>query len=127
MRLIDSDRLEEILKDYYKTDCNQPYGGMSEDAIAAMSAIDHAPTIDTESVQQGWISVKDSLPPLGESVLTRDKRGGIRDRNLRRDLYGNKEARFSPDGLLPGKNITHWMPLPKPPAENREPEGGTTK
>ena len=32
-----------------------------------------------------------------------------------RKLSSDKEPVFRPDGLAPGKHITHWMPLPEPP------------
>ena len=60
-----------------------------------------------------WISVKERLPEVGERVLTLDRRGNIRNRRLR--TYLNGDNYFAPDGLEPGKHITHWMPLPKPP------------
>ena len=62
-----------------------------------------------------WISVKQRLPELNEKVLTLDKWGHIRDRELYAFIAGT--VLFRPDGLRPGKDITHWMPLPEPPKE----------
>lgn len=64
-----------------------------------------------------WISVNDRLPETGERVLTLDKWGHIRDRELFRFKSGF--ICFRPDGLVPVKDITHWMPLPEPPKEER--------
>lgn len=61
-----------------------------------------------------WISVKDRLPAVGEKVLTLSKFGHISDRYLHE--YGGGLI-FSPDGLKPGRDVTHWMPLPEPPKE----------
>lgn len=67
-----------------------------------------------------WISVNDRLPELEETVLVLDRRGNMMVRTMRR-LASEQEPSFRPDGLVPQKHITHWMPLPKPPEEG----GGT--
>ena len=64
-----------------------------------------------------WISVKDRLPETGERVLTFDKWGHIRDREL--FMFKSGFICFRPDGLVPVKDITHWMPLPEPPKEDK--------
>ncbi|MBR2783031.1 MAG: DUF551 domain-containing protein [Firmicutes bacterium] len=64
-----------------------------------------------------WISVKDRLPQVGEKVLTLSKFGHIFDRALQEFSGGIKL--FSPDGLKPGRDVTHWMPLPEPPEEGK--------
>lgn len=66
-----------------------------------------------------WISVEDRLPQEGVKVLTLDKWGHIRDRNLQKYWTGDK-AYFRPDGMEPGRDITHWMPLPEPPKETHK-------
>ena len=60
-----------------------------------------------------WINVKDRLPEIGLRVLTLDKWGHIHDRSLYR--FNSGFLSFRPDGLKPGKDVTHWMPLPHPP------------
>ena len=60
-----------------------------------------------------WISVKDRLPVVGERVLTLDKWGHIHDRALYQYMSGG--VVFSPDGMKPGNDVTHWMPMPEPP------------
>ena len=60
-----------------------------------------------------WIRVYDRLPEPGERVLTHDKWGHIHDRVLYQFVDGC--VLFRPDGLKPGKDVTHWMPLPEQP------------
>lgn len=62
-------------------------------------------------IMNEWISVKDRLPELEETVLVLDRRGNKMVRTLRR-LSSEKEPSFRPDGLVPQKDITHWMPIP---------------
>lgn len=62
-----------------------------------------------------WISVKERLPEKGVEVLTRDRYGNIRNRSLY--VFSNETKVFRPDGLFPGKHITHWMPMPEAPEE----------
>lgn len=70
--------------------------------------------VEVESVNGGWISVKDRLPPYGERVLVVNeayeaKRGytkyncgvTVRDPHLDFTFWGHK--------------VTHWQPLPGPP------------
>lgn len=64
-----------------------------------------------------WISVKERLPEEGVLVLTRDRYGNIRNRSL--FVFSDETKAFRPDGLLPDKHITHWMPLPEAQEEGR--------
>lgn len=59
-----------------------------------------------------WIPVTERLPEFGLRVLVLDRRGNAMVRTLRQ-LAGEKEPSFRPDGLLPRRHITHWMPLPE--------------
>ena len=81
-------------------------------------AIDTAPTIDPESMrpEEEWISVKDRLPQVkGEYVLIYDSH----HRNIYKAWYvGDIDVWFSNEYLPQFINITHWMPLPKPPKES---------
>ena len=61
-----------------------------------------------------WIDVKDRLPELGETVLVLDRCGNKMVRTLRR-LSSENEPPLRPDGLIPQKHITHWMPIPNSP------------
>lgn len=58
-----------------------------------------------------WIPVEERLPEIGLRVLVLDRRGNVMGRTLSQ-LAGEKEPSFRPDGLLPKRHITHWMPLP---------------
>ena len=72
-----------------------------------------------ESLKQTrWIPVTERLPQLEQPVLILDRRGNIMVRTLR-FLAGEKEPSFRPDGLVPQKHITHWMPLPEQPKEEK--------
>ena len=71
-----------------------------------------------ELLEQRWIPVEERLPELETPVLVLDRRGNRMIRTLRK-LATDKEPVFRPDGLVPGKHITHWMPLPEPPEEER--------
>lgn len=62
-----------------------------------------------------WIPCSERLPEIGTTVLTLDKRHNIRSRTIR--AYMDGELYFTPDGLAPGRHITHWMPLPEQPEE----------
>lgn len=58
-----------------------------------------------------WIPVTECLPEVGLRVLVLDRRGNAMVRTLSQ-LAVEKEPSFHPDGLLPKRHITHWMPLP---------------
>lgn len=62
-----------------------------------------------------WIPCSERMPEIGTTVLTLDKRHNIRSRTIR--AYMDGELYFTPDGLAPGRHITHWMPLPELPEE----------
>ena len=64
-----------------------------------------------------WVSVNDNLPELGVRVLTYSKYGHMSDRELYRFRDGTTV--FRPDGMIPGKDITHWAQLPDAPEEGR--------
>lgn len=61
-----------------------------------------------------WISVKDRLPNDGDPVL-------ISDGNLVREgtflKWDGYNSWCQPRGM---KEVTHWMPLPKPPLNQKE-------
>lgn len=59
-----------------------------------------------------WIPVTERLPEVGLRVLVLDRRGNAMTRTLSQ-LAGEKEPSFRPDGLLPKRHITHWMPIPE--------------
>ena len=98
-RYIDADALSNY--------ANNQVGGITANEIMRF------PTADVEPVN-GWISVKDRLPPYGERVLVVNeayeaKRGynkyncGVTVRNPRLDF------------TFWGHKITYWQHLPEPP------------
>lgn len=89
---------------------NEPGDIFDYDRQALMAA---AATL--EVFAPGWISVKNRLPEEGQTVLVLDKWGHIRDRTLK--TIGNGFVCFTPDGMQPGRDITHWKPMPEPPKE----------
>ena len=63
-----------------------------------------------------WIPVTERFPERDQRALILDKHGNAMVRTLR-CLAGEKEPSFRPDGLVPRKHITHWMPMPGWPEE----------
>lgn len=109
MRLIDADELRE----YWL------YNGLNEkiyDTNDVLESIDEQSTIDPESLQPTahWISVKDSPPEDHVAVFAFDSVcRNIYKAWMSHDLGEWFSEEYLPDFL----NITHWMPLPKPPKE----------
>lgn len=62
-----------------------------------------------------WIPCSERLPEIGVTVLTLDKYKHVASRT--RKSYVDGTPYFYPDGLEPGRHITHWMPIPEPPEE----------
>lgn len=63
-----------------------------------------------------WIPVTDRLPPEGVDVLWHD---GRTMKSERPHFVGRREGRFIDWGAdldLELRHMTHWMPLPEPPA-----------
>lgn len=66
-----------------------------------------------------WINVEDSLPPLGELVLTWD--GNFIEKRFRTEgnpFFGHRKSDWywCCYEWMEHFGITHWMPLPAPPA-----------
>lgn len=107
MRLIDVEVAEKNWWQELRTNYADDYGKGFQ---AGLLAVIRQPTIDPAPK---WIPVTERLPEEGKKVLTLDKWGHIHDRSLYKHMHG--VTVFRPDGLSPGKDITHWMPLPGPP------------
>lgn len=84
-----------------------------------LAAVNNMPTID---VMPAWVSAADRLPDDGKEVLCwyRNTDGG------RAVVCGRYSLRISPhwetdidnnEEYIPVEEVTHWMPLPKPPKE----------
>ena len=61
-----------------------------------------------------WISVKDKLPPKNVEVLVYSTVNGVRQDHYIQTLP-NGTLEFYGDRDEYEWNVTHWMPLPKPP------------
>ena len=55
--------------------------------------------------------MEERLPEIGQRVIVLDRCGNARVRTMSK-LAGEKEPSFRPDGMLPKRHVTHWMPLP---------------
>ena len=67
--------------------------------------------------RQKWIPVAERVPEPETRVLVLDRRGNMMARTMRQ-LPTDKTPVFRSDGLMPGKDVTHWMPLPEAPEED---------
>ena len=103
------------------------------DAIALdgmIKALEDAPTVDAADVVRGmWISVKDRLPEtvetinrnsedefsLSSPVLTFGK-NCFAIAMVERDEHHEICVSFDGDAI---EEVTHWMPLPEPPEEDK--------
>lgn len=65
--------------------------------------------------KQEWISVEDRLPEVGTMVVGYDYESNVRC------YFITEERWWIDDGwnTAKGWGITHWMPLPPPPKENK--------
>ena len=98
------DRAIEILNPEHR----EHYDGLDE--------VNEACRMGMEALERTrWIPCSERLPKIGSTVLTLDKRHNIMSRTIR--AYMDGKLYFTPDGLAPGKHITHWQPLPEPPKE----------
>lgn len=64
-----------------------------------------------DGLAQRWISVDERLPENGKRVLVTTDKG-----NPFVARYDHKWARWRVSGTT---DVTHWMPLPKPPEEGK--------
>lgn len=65
-----------------------------------------------------WISVKDRLPKYNEVVLVYDNWLPSLEPYLNTSNYNEKDGLwydYLGDENKYSENVTHWMPLPKPP------------
>lgn len=98
------DRAIEILDPEHR----EHYDGLDE--------VNEACLMGMEALERSkWIPCSERLPEIETTVLTLDRHHNIRSRTIR--AYMDGELYFTPDGLAPGRHITHWMPQPEPPEE----------
>ena len=122
MRAIDGDA---VLDRYYAEFEKQDICDGSQDKDWLMRCIKEAPTLTTPSE---WISMEDRTPEFTGfldhiMVITCDKNGHVMPMVRERILvgYGWMERWLYPwNKIYDGPEITHWMPLPKPPKKGKE-------
>jgi hypothetical protein len=97
------------------------YVGHLEDVLAARNSPEKPDGSNSSNNSNGWISVKERLPEEGVAVLVygqvlNDPPDVI---GVRRRYNGDQDWKYtweSEDGfILREDDVTHWMPLPKPP------------
>lgn len=104
----DKQRLKRI-----KLSAARQHGVRLSDAVWLISQVE----------QRQWIPVSERLPEIGETVLAFEPVDGVEPAQLQR-----RSAAFAADGWWdlqdeqPSRlhNVTHWMPLPNPPQEDRD-------
>lgn len=117
MRLIDADALEERMNNQYKYLAGKisEYDHYTCGYGDAISDVEDAPTIEAEPVRHGkWISVKERLPEIGGKYIVCTSNPSV---YLTRFIKLCEGGAFQTD-IYP--YITHWMPLPEPPKEEKD-------
>ena len=107
-RLIDADK---FMKEILTAGIGKTIIEYSESDIGCM--IRRQPTVDaSEVLRNQWTSVKDKLPKKFEPVIVCREGGkveqGYKDVMDWWKVYGTRT-----------KKVTHWMPLPEPPEEDK--------
>lgn len=116
MRLIDADALKAKLKIGTNTATYSDYcNGYMDARLVDLDAIDAAPTIEAEPVRR-WIPCTERLPEKYVEVLAYSPYWGKIVVAMLGDKFWLEQWT---DDDLEKSEISHWMPLPKPP------EGGS--
>ena len=98
---------QRCIGDHLPFKSNTAVGARVFDALAAVYQVK-----PYKDVCGKWISVKDRLPEVKEDVLIYDSHHC----NIFKAWYlGHIHVWFSNEYLPQFINVTHWMPLPKPP------------
>lgn len=97
---------EIVSSDYGRIQCHEETMHMAVEALKA----------------QQWISVKDRLPENNNDdwysvVLTHRFRG---ERLIRNGYFDYCRKQFYGFGIGQNYDVTHWMPMPKPPEEENK-------
>lgn len=109
MRLIDADATIKTLEGL-----TEQCGGVGAALVkalvfAALKSQSILPTVG------GWVSVKDRLPEAGVKCLIRDMKDAAIGMYMENGIWQWADGDFYAKG-----GITHWMPLPEPPKEEKE-------
>jgi hypothetical protein len=127
MKMISIEDLKRRIKEKFCNSCSTPYkdtdilelGEYCCDMVSdTMAFVDELPTIETEPVN-GWISVKDRLPEIGEHyrsklVMCYSPDGEHEYLFDYYEMNGFGQGCFTVEKYF-GITITHWRTLPKPP------------
>ncbi len=113
MRLIDADKLSDYLQNHYNEVEALHRLNDSEYLCGIGTCLDSidADSFDAPDTYPAWINVKDELPAIGEPVLVFDDASDMMFGFMSSDGYWLETGSEFPC------NVTHWMPLPKPPKE----------
>ena len=119
--MTDEEAIKEIIgSGYGREQCHEETMLRAEDALRER----------IERKNGGWISVKDRLPERppdyfkeghwwmvsGEDFIVADADGKVYEAHWTYGCSANNYFWYV-NSLTPLKNITHWMPLPKPPEQ----------
>lgn len=123
VRLIDARKITNDIALYLAE--NSYLNSTALDALTMVFRwVREAPNIDPESLRPQWISVKKHLPRLDKAVIVATECGSVfealRMRKDRKQYWTNAVWAYQPIENMTGK-ITHWMPLPEPPEESKDP------
>lgn len=123
-RAIDSENLYEFLTDQCVKGAGAFAKGVNKGLNIARATLRNEQITPTLTPQNEWISADEKLPENGQIVLSHQKDGFIYCAEY---FAGN--ALMSP-GWFPrwfmdndcwdAKEVTHWMPLPKAPKEEKK-------
>lgn len=123
-RLIDADALKYKLQTYFSLE-----DGGTAMQIAAIRAVDSAPTVAKDINVLGWISVKDRMPETNDEVLTtylyddKPKKRYVETASYFDDGEGEGHWHSVWDEFSIGpvrKTTIAWMPMPKPYKPSKE-------
>lgn len=108
VRLIDAELLTtniaQIAKNCARSDAQKALIGR------ILFMIENMPTVEAEPVN-GWISVTDEMPKLGQRVMAFCRAGILTFLRYDGEVWFEMSSRN--EYLL--SFVTHWQPLPKPP------------
>ena len=109
--MTDREKLVELLTAYYGAD--PAYYDVDAPSIA-----DHL--LANGVVVREWIPVTERLPEVGRRVLVTDGKHV----SFGYDLRGGEGNLWCAQFPCNDGEVTHWMPLPEPPADMRKGENG---
>ena len=92
---------------------SSPYPVVTQEIIDRLAAYEDTGLAPEEVQQMRWIPVEERLPEEKQRVIVRCERVGT---SVGWILWGNWMTDIGPGA---GK-VTHWMPLPSPPKEEKK-------